>query len=84
MAAQPVPEAGAFPGAKVGFVEARMTLGVKAMDEIAVAAAAGEHGVKVKPDVCWKAAGFAARATAALRLNGWGLHRGDTEFTERC
>ena len=82
--ARPILEAGPFPSVEVCFVEAGVTLGVKAMDDVAVAAAACEHGVKGKPHVCWKAAGFAARTTPALRLNGGGLHHGDTEFTERC
>ena len=87
LAAQPVLEAGAFPGVKVGFVKARVATGVKATDDVAVAAAAREHGVKGKPHVCWKAASFAARTTPALRLNGGRFQhggRGEHGATRRC
>ena len=81
LAAQPVLEAGSFPSVKVGFVESGVTPGVKGMDDVAVAAAACEHGVKGKAHVCWKAAGFAA-GLSPLSLNGRTPNHGGTEFTE--
>ena len=67
--AEPVLKAGSLPGVKVGLVEAGVTLSVKATDDVAIAAASGEHGVKGKLYLCWQAAGFAA-GPPALRFNG--------------
>ena len=59
--AQPILKAGALPGVKVNFVEAGVALGVKAVDDVAIPAATGEHGVKAKLDVGRELGGFAAR-----------------------
>ena len=62
-------EAGPLPGVKVSFVEARVAATVKAMNDVAVAATAGKHGVKGKLDIGREAASLAAGASAALRPN---------------
>jgi len=61
---EPVLEAGPFPGVKVNFVEAGVAPSVKAMDDVTIPAATGEHGVKVKLDVGRELGGFAAGPSA--------------------
>ena len=49
---------------EVDFVEAGVAMVVKPTDDLAIGAAAGEHGVKAKLDVGRQLGGFAARPSS--------------------